>query len=44
MRKWLILIMVLALAVLSAAWWLAQSAEKSAPPPGEVRIEIENAL
>ncbi|MEO1101518.1 MAG: hypothetical protein AAFW65_06680 [Pseudomonadota bacterium] len=44
MRKWLILIVILALAVLGVAFWLGQGVNDYAPEEGEVRIEIEEAL
>ncbi len=44
MRKWLILIVILVLAVFGVAYWLGQGAENYAPEEGEVRIEIEDAL
>lgn len=42
MRKFLILIIILAIAVLGGMWWLGQQATKNKPADGEVRIEVEN--
>lgn len=44
MRKWLILIAIVALAVLGVAYWLGQGVNNYAPEEGDVRIEIEDAL
>ena len=44
MRKWLILLLILALAIVAALWWLGQSLNDDKPEPGEVRMEIENVL
>ena len=44
MRKFLILIAILAVVVVGAMWWLGQRAVKNAPPEGEIRIPVEGAL
>ncbi len=44
MRKWLIILLVLAGAVLAVLWWLGSSLDADKPEPGEVRMEIENVL
>ncbi len=44
MRKWLIILLILALAIVGVLWWLGQSLDAQKPEPGEVRLEIENVL
>ena len=44
MRKGLILIGILVLILAGVAFWLGESAKSAAPEPGEVRLEIEDAL
>lgn len=44
MRKYLILFVVLAIAIVGLMWWLGQQAVKNAPPEGEIRIPVEGAL
>lgn len=44
MRKWLILLIILVLALISVAVWLGSKASSGKPEPGEVRQEIENVL
>jgi len=44
MRKFLILLGLLAILVLAGAWWLGGQAEKGKPEPGEIRIEVDNVL
>ncbi|WP_291078709.1 hypothetical protein [Hyphomonas sp.] len=44
MRKFLILLGLLIILVLGAAWWLGGQAAKGKPEPGEVRIEVDNVL
>lgn len=44
MKKWLAILMILALSVLGVAWWLAGKATAAKPEPGEVRLEIEDVL
>ncbi|MEE9380055.1 MAG: hypothetical protein V3V03_01490 [Hyphomonadaceae bacterium] len=44
MRKWLILLLVLVLALAGVALWLGSKATSGKPAPGEVRQEIENVL
>lgn len=44
MRKYLILFVIIAVAVLGGMWWLGQRAVKNAPPEGEIRIPVEGAL
>lgn len=42
MRKFLILIGILAALVIGAMWWLGQQAVKGQPADGPVTIELEN--
>lgn len=44
MRKWLIVIALLALVILGVAFWLGQAAESAASDPQEIRIPIEDVL
>ena len=44
MRKWLILLLILVLALLGVAVWLGGKAKQGIPAQGEVRQEIENVL
>lgn len=44
MRKWLILVGVVLVALIAVAFWLGGKAEKAAGEPREVRIPIEDAL
>ncbi len=44
MRKFLILLGVLVVLVLGAAWWLGGQAENGKPDSGEVRIEVDDVL
>lgn len=44
MRKFLIILVVLVMLVLGAAWWLGGQAEKGKPAEGEIRTEIENVF
>ena len=44
MRKWLILIAVLAIILVGVGIWLAGKADSDKPEAGEVRVEIENVL
>ncbi|MEM9572731.1 MAG: hypothetical protein AAF996_14790 [Pseudomonadota bacterium] len=44
MRKWLIILAVLIVAVLAVIWWLGNSANSHKPEPGEARMEIEHVL
>ena len=44
MRKFLIILGVLAIVVTGALWWLGTQASNGKPDPGEVRIEVEHAL
>jgi len=44
MRKWLIILAVLIIAVLAVIWWLGNSANAHKPDPGEARMEIEHVL
>ncbi|KCZ63506.1 MULTISPECIES: hypothetical protein [Hyphomonas] len=44
MRKFLILLGLLAILVLGVAWWLGGQAEKGKPEPGEIRIEVDDVL
>lgn len=44
MRKWLIFIAVLIVALLGVGIWLAGKADQGKPEAGEVRQEIENVF
>ena len=44
MRKWLIFIGILAVALLGIGLWLASKATEGKPEPGEIRQEIENVF
>lgn len=44
MKKFLIGLVVLAVLVLGAIWWLGQQAENAVPEAGEQRMEIENVF
>ncbi len=44
MRKWLIFIAVLIIALLGTGVWLAGQADRGKPDAGEVRQEIENVF
>jgi len=44
MRKWLILVGILALILGGITLWLAGKANDGRPEAGEVRVEIENAI
>lgn len=44
MRKWLIILVIVVLAVGGGMLWLAGQASKGKPPAGEVRLEIENVF
>ncbi len=44
MRKWLIFILVIVLALIGAGLWLAGKANEGKPAPGEVRQEIGNVF
>lgn len=44
MKKWLILLAVLAVAILGTLWWLGQSLNAQKPADGEVRQEIEHVF
>lgn len=44
MRKWLIILAVIIVAIIGVLWWLGQSLEADKPEPGEVRMEIEHVL
>lgn len=44
MKKWLIILALLIVAVLGTLWWLGQSLEAEKPEAGEVRMEIEHVL
>ena len=44
MRKWLALILILLVALLGIAFWLAGEADKGKPEPGEVRMEIDGVF
>ena len=44
MRKWLIILLILALAVLGVLWWLGNSLDQQRPADGEVRMEIDHVF
>ncbi|MEM1037230.1 MAG: hypothetical protein AAGI14_10770 [Pseudomonadota bacterium] len=44
MRKWLIILLILALAVVGALWWLGNSLDQQRPADGEVRVEIDHVF
>lgn len=44
MKKWLVVIGVIVLALAGATVWLAGEASKARPPEGEVRLEVENVF
>ncbi|MEO1305730.1 MAG: hypothetical protein AAFV37_12190 [Pseudomonadota bacterium] len=44
MRKWLIILALLLVAILATLWWLGNSMNAQKPEPGEVRMEIEHVL
>ncbi len=44
MRKWLIILVLLIVAVYGVLWWLGNSVNAHKPEPGEVRTEIEHVL
>ena len=44
MRKWLILIVLIAVAIFGALWWLGNSYDAQRPDPEEVRMEIDHVF
>lgn len=44
MRKWLIILVILGVAVLGVLWWLGQSLNAHKPADGEVRMEIDHVF
>lgn len=44
MKKFLIILILLLVAIGAGAVWLAGQATKGMPEPGEVRLEIENVF
>ena len=44
MRKWLILILILLVALGALAVWLAGTADDGRPEAGEVRLEVDDVL
>lgn len=44
MRKWLIILAVLAIAIVGTLWWLGQSLEAHKPAEGPVEMEIEHVF
>lgn len=44
MKKFLIGLLLLAVVVLGAVWWLGQKANSTVPEAGEQRLEIENVF
>lgn len=44
MRKWLIILAFLIVAVLGVLWWLGNSMSDQKPEAGEARMEIDHVL
>jgi hypothetical protein len=44
MRKWLIILALIIIAIIGVLWWLGSSANAHKPDAGEVRQEIEHVL
>ena len=44
MRKFLILLGVVAVLALAGLWWLGTKADQGKPGPGEIRIEVDNVV
>ncbi|MEO0466033.1 MAG: hypothetical protein AAF216_05785 [Pseudomonadota bacterium] len=44
MRKWLVILILLLLALGAIAFWLADKGQTAKPEPGEVRIEVEDVF
>jgi len=44
MRKWLILIVILAALIVGVAAWLGGQATKGKPESGEIRLEVDGVL
>ncbi|MEO0607836.1 MAG: hypothetical protein AAFY82_06360 [Pseudomonadota bacterium] len=44
MRKWLIILIVIIVAVIGVLWWLGNSMSDQKPQEGETRMEIEHVL
>ncbi|MDJ0920276.1 MAG: hypothetical protein QNI84_04055 [Henriciella sp.] len=44
MKKWLIILVLLAVGILGTLWWLGQSLNAHKPAAGEVRQEIEHVF
>jgi len=44
MRKWLIILLVLIVAIVGTLWWLGSSLDKDKPAEGEIRTEIEHVF
>ena len=44
MRKWLIILALLAAAVFALASWLAGKADANKPEPGRVTLEVQDGL
>lgn len=44
MKKFLIILALLAAAVLGVLWWLGSGLDAEKPDSGEVRLEIDNVL
>jgi len=44
MRKFLVLLAIVAVVALAGLWWLGTQAEKAKPGPGEIRIEVEDVV
>ncbi|MEO0815927.1 MAG: hypothetical protein AAFX86_01345 [Pseudomonadota bacterium] len=44
MKKFLFFLLIVLLALVGAAFWLAGQATSDKPEPGEIRIEVEDVL
>jgi len=44
MKKWLIILVLLAAGLLALAMWLAGKAEQAKPEPGRVTLEVRDGL
>ncbi|MCF6329909.1 MAG: hypothetical protein L3J02_08930 [Henriciella sp.] len=44
MRKWLIILLVLSVAIIGTLWWLGSSLDKDRPADGEIRMEVEHVF
>jgi len=44
MRKFLILLGIVAVVAVAGLWWLGTQADRGKPAPGEIRIEVEDVV